>query len=42
MFSMDMSYRYINKHIVDMYGMNVATGMISTVTDKLMPELKAW
>ena len=27
MFSMGMSYRDINKHIEDMYGMNVATGM---------------
>jgi len=42
MFSMGMSYRDINKHIEDMYGMNVATGMISAVTDKLIPELKAW
>ncbi len=39
---MGMSYRDINKHIEDMYGMNVATGMISAVTDKLIPELKAW
>ncbi|WP_028865310.1 IS256 family transposase, partial [Psychromonas aquimarina] len=42
MFSMGMSYRDIHKHIEDMYGMNVATGMISAVTDKLIPELKAW
>ena len=42
MFSMGMSYRDINKHIEDMYGMNVATGMISAVTDKLIPKLKAW
>ncbi|MBB1336071.1 MULTISPECIES: IS256 family transposase [Pseudoalteromonas] len=42
MFSMGMSYRDINKHIEDMYGMNVATGTISAVTDKLIPELKAW
>jgi transposase-like protein len=27
---------------IDMYGMNIATGMISAVTDKLIPELKAW
>jgi len=42
MFSMGMSYRDINKHIEDMYGINVSTGMISAVTDKLIPELKAW
>ena len=42
MFSMGMSYRDIHKHIEDMYGMNVATGTVSAVTDKLIPELKAW
>ena len=42
MFSMGMSYRDINKHIEDMYGMNVATGTLSAITDKLIPELKAW
>lgn len=42
MFSMGMSYRDINKHIEDMYGMNLATGAISAITDKLIPELKAW
>lgn len=42
MFSMGMSYRDINKHIKDMYGMNLATGAISAITDKLIPELKAW
>ena len=42
MFSMGMSYRDINKHIEDMYGMNVATGTISAITDKLIPELKEW
>ena len=42
MFSMGMSYRDINKHIEDMFGMNIATGTISAITDKLIPELKAW
>ncbi|QIR16415.1 IS256 family transposase [Shewanella aestuarii] len=42
MFSMGMSYRDIHKHIEDMYGMNVATGTVSAITDKLIPELKAW
>ncbi len=35
MLSRGMTYRDINKHIEDMYGMNLATGMISTVTHKL-------
>ena len=42
MFSMGMSFRDIHKHNEAMYGMNVATGTVSAVTDKLIPELKAW
>lgn len=42
MFSMGMSYRDINKHVEDMYGLNVSTGTINSVTEKLIPELKAW
>lgn len=42
MFSMGMSYSDIRKHIEEMYGVSVATGTISAVTDKLIPELKAW
>lgn len=42
MFSMGMSYRDINKHVEDIYGINVSTGIISSVTDKLIPELEQW
>lgn len=42
MFSLGMSYRDINKHVEDMYGINVSSGTINSVTDKLIPELKAW
>jgi|TARA_B100000315_G_scaffold226850_1_gene234126 transposase-like protein len=42
MFSLGMSYRDINAHVEEMYGINVATGTISAVTDKLIPELKTW
>jgi len=42
MFSMGMSYRDINKHIADIYGINVSSGTINSVTDKLVPELKSW
>tara|TARA_R110000851_G_C13015368_1_gene559686 strand:+ start:58 stop:1260 length:1203 start_codon:yes stop_codon:yes gene_type:complete len=42
MFSMGMSYRDITKHVEDMYGINVSSGTINSVTDKLIPELKAW
>ena len=42
MFALGMSYQNIRDHIQDMYGMNVSDGTINTVTDKLLPELKAW
>ena len=41
MFSMGMSYRDMTKHVEDMYGINVSSGTINSVTDKLIPELKA-
>lgn len=37
-----MSYRDISAHIAEMYGLDVSNALISTVTDKLIPELKAW
>jgi len=42
LFSHGMSYRDINHHIQDMYGIEVATGTITAITDQLMPELEAW
>lgn len=42
LFSHGMSYRDIKHHIQDMYGIEVATGTISAVTDQLIPELEAW
>lgn len=42
MFSIGMSYRDINQHVEDMYGLNVSNATVSAITDKLIPELKAW
>ncbi|WP_276613138.1 IS256 family transposase [Shewanella sp. SNU WT4] len=42
MFSIGMSYRDINQHVEDMYGINVSNATVSAITDKLIPELKAW
>lgn len=42
MFSAGMSYRDINKHVEDIYEVNVSTGIISSVTDKLIPEFEQW
>lgn len=42
MFSMGMGYRDINQHVEEMYGINVSSETINAITDKLIPELKAW
>ena len=42
MFSLGMSYRDIRGHVVDMYGIDVSEATITSVTDRLIPELKEW
>ena len=42
MFGLGMSYRDIATHIADMYGLDVSNALISSITDKIIPELKAW
>ena len=37
-----MSYRDIQKHVADMYGLEISDGAISSITDKLPPQLQAW
>lgn len=37
-----MSYRDIQKHIADMYALDISEGAITNITDKLIPELRAW
>lgn len=42
MFAQGMGYQAIRDHVQDMYGINVPNGTINAITDKLIPELKAW
>ena len=42
LFTLGSSYRDIASHIAEMYGLEVSNATISAVTDKLIPELKAW
>lgn len=42
MFGLGMSYNDMASHIADMYGINVSNATISSITDKLIPELKQW
>jgi len=42
LFSHGMSYRDIQYHIQDLYGIDVSTGALSVITDQLLPALKEW
>jgi len=42
MFGLGMSYADIAGHVEEMYGIGVSTAAISTITDKLIAEVKAW
>lgn len=42
MYALGMSYRDIASHVSEMYDLDVSNATISSVTDKLIPELKAW
>ena len=42
MFGVGMSYQDIAAHVAEMYGLSISNAMISSVTDKLIPELKQW
>jgi len=42
MFAQGVGYQGIRDHVLDMYGINVPNGTINAITDKLIPELKAW
>ena len=42
MFGLGMSYSDIAGHVHELYGISVSTATISTITDKLIDEVKAW
>ena len=42
MYARGMSTRQISNQIRDIYGFGVSEGMISGITNKLMPEIEAW
>ena len=42
LFSLGMSYSDIKKHLAEMYGVEISSGLISSVTDKLIPILTEW
>lgn len=42
LYGLGMSYKDIARHIEDMYGLEVSTGTLSAVTDKILHTVKAW
>ena len=42
LFSHGMSYRAIQEHIRDLYGIELSSGTLNSVTDQLIPLLKDW
>lgn len=42
LYSMGMSYRDISQHIEEMYDMEVSAAQITSITDKVWPEIEEW
>ena len=42
LFGLGMGYQDIASHVAELYGLSVSNATISSVTDKLIPELKQW
>lgn len=42
LFALGMSYRDIQSHIADIYGLDVSDGAITNITNRLLPELQEW
>lgn len=42
LYSLGMSYRDISKHIHEMYDTEISHTVLSQITDKIIPEIKAW
>ena len=42
MYARGMSVRQISDQVRDIYGFNVSEGMVTAITNKLLPEIEAW
>jgi transposase-like protein len=42
LYSMGMSYRDISAHVDEMYGMELSPSQLTTITDKIWPEIEEW
>ena len=42
LYSLGMSYKDIRDHVEEMYGFDISQGMLSQITDKILPEIQEW
>lgn len=42
LFALGNSYQNIREHLLDLYGMRISNGTINAITERLVPELRAW
>jgi transposase-like protein len=42
MYGLGMSYGDIQKHLQDMYGVDVSAGLLNSITDKILPVIREW
>jgi transposase-like protein len=42
LYGLGMSYNDIRDHIDEMYGFEISQGMLSQITDKIIPEIREW
>ncbi|OOE52003.1 hypothetical protein BZG12_11150 [Salinivibrio kushneri] len=42
LFALGNSYKSIREYLLEMYGTEVSNGTINAITDRLVPELRAW
>ncbi|MBE3879238.1 hypothetical protein HJ161_18810 [Vibrio parahaemolyticus] len=42
LFALGNRYQNIREHLINLYDLEVSNGTINTITDRLVPELRAW
>lgn len=42
LYSKGMSYEDIQEHLEDLYGVEISTGQLSVITDKILPLVEQW
>ena len=42
LYGLGMSYRDIQKHLSEMYGLSISDGKLNAITDRIIPEIRDW